>query len=62
MPSLRRGGLEAQSGGPDVLCPNPNRVAMQDPAAGTEVQSGSNVQLFTGDLTSPSGEPTGPTA
>jgi serine/threonine protein kinase len=63
--TLRQAGLNGVDAGsttPNALCPNPNRVAMQDPAAGTEVQSGSDVQLFTGGLTSPSGEPTGPTA
>jgi serine/threonine protein kinase len=57
-------GLNGVDAGPTTtnpLCPNPNRVALQDPAAGTEVESGSDVQLFTGELTSPSGEPTGPT-
>ena len=57
-------GLNGVDAGPtttNLLCPNPNRVALQDPAAGTEVESGSDVQLFTGELTSPSGEPTGPT-
>jgi serine/threonine protein kinase len=63
--TLRQAGLNGVDAGsttPNVLCPNPNRVALQDPAAGTEVQSGSDVQLFTGGATSPSGEPTGPTA
>jgi serine/threonine-protein kinase len=38
-------------------CPNPNFVAMQDPAAGTVVPLGSTVGLFTGSEASPS--PTG---
>jgi len=61
---LNQVGLNGVSAGPTTtnpLCPNPNRVAMQDPAAGTAVQSGSDVQLFTGEGTSPSGGPTGPT-
>jgi serine/threonine-protein kinase len=61
---LNQFGLNGVPGGsttPNPLCPNPNRVALQDPAAGTEVQSGSDVQLFTGEGTSPSGGPTGPT-
>jgi beta-lactam-binding protein with PASTA domain/predicted Ser/Thr protein kinase len=42
-------------------CPNPGRVALQDPAAGTTVDVGTTVTLYTGATTSPSGEPTGPT-
>jgi beta-lactam-binding protein with PASTA domain len=40
-------------------CPNPNRIAMQDPAAGATVDVGSTVTLFTGETGSPTG-PTGP--
>jgi beta-lactam-binding protein with PASTA domain/predicted Ser/Thr protein kinase len=61
---LNQFSLNGVPGGPTTtnqLCPNPNRVALQDPPAGTEVQSGSDVQLFTGESSSPSGEPTGPT-
>ncbi|MGZ5297765.1 MAG: Stk1 family PASTA domain-containing Ser/Thr kinase [Actinomycetota bacterium] len=54
-------GVPAGQTTTNPLCPNPNRVALQDPAAGTQVQSGSDVALYTGAITSPSGEPTGPT-
>ena len=54
-------GVTAGQTTTNPLCPNPNRVALQDPAAGTQVESGSDVALYTGGATSPSGEPTGPT-
>ena len=54
-------GVPAGTTTPNPLCPNPNRVALQDPAVGTQVESGSDVALYTGATTSPSGEPTGPT-
>jgi eukaryotic-like serine/threonine-protein kinase len=59
---LQGQGLVAVPGGTAPLlpqCPNPSRVAMQDPAAGTTVNVGSTVTLFTGEATSPTG-PTGP--
>jgi eukaryotic-like serine/threonine-protein kinase len=60
--ALQAQGLAAVLGGTmPVLpqCPNPNRVAVQDPAAGTVVDVGSTVTLYTGETTSPTG-PTGP--
>jgi eukaryotic-like serine/threonine-protein kinase len=39
---------------PNTACPNPNRVAAQDPGPGEEVEPGSTVTLFTGSLGSPS--------
>ncbi len=42
------------------LCPNGNKVAAQDPAAGAEVPAGSDVFLFPGEEVVPTG-PTGPT-
>ena len=49
--ALRDQGLVAVLGGTAPLlpqCPNPNRIAMQDPAAGATVDVGSTVTLFTG--------------
>jgi hypothetical protein len=43
---------------PNSLCPNPNRVAAQNPAPGAVVASGATVTLF-GGAESP--EPTGGT-
>ena len=60
--NLQGQGLVAALGGtapPLPQCPNPNRVALQDPAAGSTVEVGSTVTLFTGEATSPTG-PTGP--
>ena len=57
---LRAQGLNGVLGGTAPLlpqCPNPSRVAMQDPTAGTTVNVGSNVTLFTGEATSPSPSP-----
>ena len=59
--ALRDQGLVAVLGGTAPLlpqCPNPNRIAMQDPAAGATVDVGSTVTLFTGEAESPTG-PTG---
>jgi serine/threonine-protein kinase len=53
-------GLSPMNGGtttPNPLCPNPNRVALQDPPAGTTVNAGSTVTLFTG-AASPTISPT----
>ncbi len=53
-------GLVVVNGGivpSNPLCTNPNRVAMQDPAAGTTVDPGSTVTLYTGGG-SPSPSPT----
>jgi beta-lactam-binding protein with PASTA domain len=40
------------------LCSNPNKIAAQDPNAGDEVPSGTVVDVYTGDTSSPSPEPT----
>ena len=40
------------------LCSNPNKIAAQDPPAGEEVPSGSVVNIYFGDTSSPSEEPT----
>jgi serine/threonine-protein kinase len=53
-------GLNIASGGTataNPLCSNPNKVASQDPAPGTTVNTGSTVTVFTGEP-SPSPEPT----
>ena len=58
--SLQAQGLNAVLGGTAPLlsqCPNPSRIAMQDPPAGTTVNVGSSVTLFTGEATSPSPSP-----
>jgi eukaryotic-like serine/threonine-protein kinase len=62
--ALRDQGLVATLGGTAPLlpqCPNPSRVALQDPAAGTTVDVGSTVILYTGAPTTPPTGPTGPT-
>jgi len=41
----------------DPLCPEPNKVAAQDPAAGTKVHANDTVTLYTNELTSPSPSP-----
>jgi beta-lactam-binding protein with PASTA domain len=45
------------------LCANGNKVAAQDPTAGTEVPAGTTVFLFAGEVVVPTGPtaPTGPT-
>jgi serine/threonine-protein kinase len=45
----------------NLSCPLGNKVAQQDPAAGTQVELGSTVTLFAGEEPSPSTGPTGPT-
>ena len=60
--ALQAQGLVGVPGGTAPVlpqCPNPNRVAVQDPAAGTVVDVGSTVTLYTGEITTPTG-PTGP--
>jgi eukaryotic-like serine/threonine-protein kinase len=60
---LQGQGLVVVPGGTAPMlpqCPNPSRVAMQDPAAGTTVDVGSTVTLFTGEETSPSPESPSP--
>jgi len=48
---------------PNPLCLNGNKVAAQDPAAGSEVPAGTTVFLFAGEAVVPTGPtfPTGPT-
>jgi beta-lactam-binding protein with PASTA domain len=41
----------------DPLCPEPNKVAAQDPSAGTKVHANDTVTLYTNELTSPSPSP-----
>jgi serine/threonine-protein kinase len=58
--ALQAQGLNGVLGGTAPLltqCPNPNRIAMQDPPAGTTVNVGSTVTLFTGETFSPSPSP-----
>jgi eukaryotic-like serine/threonine-protein kinase len=62
---LSSAGLVAVAAGqtapPNPLCPNnPNKVAAQDPAAGSVVQPGQQVTLFPPEETTPTG-PTGET-
>jgi serine/threonine-protein kinase len=40
------------------LCSNPNKIAAQDPNAGDQVDSGTVVDVYTGEESSPSPEPT----
>jgi beta-lactam-binding protein with PASTA domain/predicted Ser/Thr protein kinase len=57
---LTDAGLQYQLGGTapsSPSCPNPNRVVDQQPDAGTPVESGSVVTVFTGDGSSPSASP-----
>jgi len=54
---LSQAGLTPSVGDPvaaNPLCPNPNRVALQDPAAGTQVATGTPVVLHPGGAESPS--------
>jgi eukaryotic-like serine/threonine-protein kinase len=58
---LLAAGLQINSAGTapvNPLCSNSNKIAAQDPAAGTQVDSGSTVDVFTGDTSSPTPEPT----
>jgi beta-lactam-binding protein with PASTA domain len=53
-------GLEINPAGTapaNPLCSNPNKIAAQDPPAGREVETGSTVNVYTGE-SSPSPEPT----
>jgi beta-lactam-binding protein with PASTA domain len=55
--ALRQLGLTAAFGGTTTglpQCPNTQFVAQQEPPAGTQVQTGSTVTLFTGSGTSES--------
>jgi eukaryotic-like serine/threonine-protein kinase len=53
---LSKLGLSPAVGDPvpvNPLCPNPNRVALQEPAAGTQADGGSTVTIHPGEVTSP---------
>ena len=52
--------LQSSVGGQQVnlQCPDPNKVASQDPRGGTLVNRGSTVQLFPSEASSPSPSPT----
>ena len=57
---LKKLGITAAYGGTAASlpqCPNPNFVSEQDPPAGTSVQTGSTVTLFTGSGSPPSASP-----
>jgi len=59
---LEAKGLDMVEAGSDVNlnCPDPTRVARQDPDAGTEVQKGSSVSVFNSEPPpSPSPSPSG---
>ena len=49
---------DAGSAPPNPLCANSNKIASQNPAAETEVDSGTVVNVYFGDNSSPSPEPT----
>ena len=56
-------GLNPVEGAPvpvNPLCPNPNRVALEEPAAGTEVDVGSDVVLHVGEAVPSSPPPESP--
>jgi serine/threonine-protein kinase len=58
---LLASGLQINNAGTapaNPLCSNSNKIASQDPAAGTQVDSGSTVDVFTGENSSPTPEPT----
>ena len=54
--------LKSTIGGSQInlQCPDPNKVAAQDPRGGTEVSQGSTVQLFPSEAPSPSPSPSSP--
>jgi len=57
---LRALPLNVVNGGtapPDPLCPEPNKVSVQDPSAGTKVHANDTVTLYTNGLTSPTPTP-----
>ena len=57
---LRALHLNVVNGGtapPDPLCPEPNKVSVQDPSAGTKVHANDTVTLYTNGLTSPTPTP-----
>jgi serine/threonine-protein kinase len=54
-------GLQINNAGTapaNPLCSNPNKIASQDPLPNTDVPSGTVVDVFTGETSSPSPEPT----
>jgi beta-lactam-binding protein with PASTA domain len=54
-------GLQINDAGtapPNPLCASSNKIASQTPAAETEVKSGTVVNVYFGDTSSPSPEPT----
>jgi beta-lactam-binding protein with PASTA domain/tRNA A-37 threonylcarbamoyl transferase component Bud32 len=54
-------GLEINLNGTmpaNPLCSNPHKIAAQDPPSGDQVNSGSTVNVYTGDTSSPTPEPT----
>ena len=53
-----RGVISDETRDLNLLCPNPNRVATQEPAPGQEVPAGTTVTLYGGEAPPP---PTGPT-
>jgi beta-lactam-binding protein with PASTA domain/tRNA A-37 threonylcarbamoyl transferase component Bud32 len=58
---LTAAGLQINNDGTaptNPLCSNPNKIAAQDPAAGDTVPSGTVVNVYFGDTSSPSAEPT----
>jgi beta-lactam-binding protein with PASTA domain/tRNA A-37 threonylcarbamoyl transferase component Bud32 len=58
---LTAAGLQINDDGTaptNPLCSNPNKVAAQDPAAGETVPSGTVVNVYFGETSSPSAEPT----
>jgi eukaryotic-like serine/threonine-protein kinase len=53
-------GLQINEDGtrpPNPLCSNPNKIAAQDPPAGSQVQTGSTVNVYTGETSPPTPEP-----
>ena len=58
---LTAAGLQINDDGTapiNPLCSNPNKIAAQDPPSGEEVPSGTVVNVYFGDTSSPSAEPT----
>jgi eukaryotic-like serine/threonine-protein kinase len=54
-------GLQINEDGtapPNPLCSNPNKIAAQDPPAGSQVETGSTVNVYTGETSPPTPEPT----
>ncbi len=58
---LTAAGLQINNDGTapvNPLCSNPNKIAAQDPASGATVPSGTVVNVYFGETSSPSAEPT----